>query len=866
MKPYTLPLSDPHATLETVGGKGLSLAKMINAGLPVPDGFHITTEAYRQFIDANNMQAKILSALHDADLSQHATLEIASATIGSFFAEGKIPTDVETAIWDAYNNLDNRKSQIVNRKSVAVRSSATAEDLPGASFAGQQETYLNIRGEESLLEAVKKCWASLWTARAIAYRIKNNIDQNTVALAVVVQEMIFAEAAGIMFTVNPLNGRRNELVINAAWGLGEAIVGGLVSPDTLTVDKQKSKVIRRETAEKLVMTVRTERGTSEVPVPDFQKKKAVLSDAQALELARLGKKIEEFYEVPMDVEWTLVNGKFAVVQARPITALPPEWKVEPKTVYGRGSLAEHTPSPVTPLFATLGMEIANRATEAMWERMFGAKAKEIITTSEGAYAVFNGYVYGGFRMDARAMGVILRVSLSQLAPIFRGSVARWQAARQELAAVVEAWEKKPIESLTPSELLEGVRIVFGAACRYFTQIQTTLPAASMSEIFFTRIYNSLIRRKQDPEATVFLLGSETVALQAEKSLFNLAMWLRTNSLEEHILRTPNDQLLADLGQASPPQPVPANLWNEWQTRFQKHLDEFGRTAYEFDFANPTPVETPGPLLDAIKAFLEGKAHDPYQRQREAVAKREQATQSILNRVGWPRRGWFQKLLHWAQDTGPMRENSIFDMGMGHPLIRRMFAELGRRFVAGGAIGSADDIYWLEKSEVEELIAALEEGKPLQDFNERIPARKAEWQSFLKLTPPVMLPEKTRWNKLVHGDEAEKKDGKTILKGIGTSGGTITAPARVLFGPEDFNAMRPGEVLVAVTTTPAWTPLFAMASAVVTDIGGPLSHSSIVAREYGIPAVMAARGATRHIQSGQMVTVNGSTGTVILDSV
>jgi pyruvate,water dikinase len=866
MKSFVLPLSDKHATIEIVGGKGLSLAKMIDAGLPVPDGFHITTEAYRQFVTVNALQEKILTALKAAELSQPSTLETASVSIGSFFAEGKIPTDVETAIRAAYNNLDNRKSQITNHKSVAVRSSATAEDLPGASFAGQQETYLNIRAEEALLEAVKKCWASLWTARAIAYRIKNNIDQNTVALAVVVQELVFAEAAGIMFTVNPLNGRRGELVINAAWGLGEAVVSGAVTPDTLTVDKPKGRVIRREIAEKQVMTVRTEEGTREVPVPDPQKKKAVLSDAQTLELARLGMKIEEFYGMPMDVEWTLANGRFAVVQARPITALPPEWILpDAKAVYGRGSLAEHIPSPVTPLFATLGLEIANQAAAELLERVAG-KGAEVMLTKEGSYVVFNGYVYGGYRMDAKALGVILKVSFSQLAPIFRGSVARWQAARKELAAVVADGEKKPIESLTPSELLEGVRTVFSAACRYFTQIQTTLPAASMSEIFFTRNYNSLIKRRQDPEATIFLLGSETVALQSEKSLFNLAMWLRTNSLEEHILRTPNDQLLADLGQASPPQPVPADLWNEWQTRFQEHLDEFGRTAYEFDFANPTPAETPGPLLDAIKAFLEGKAHDPYQRQREAVAKREQATQSILNRVGWPRRGWFQKLLHWAQDTGPMRENSIFDMGMGHPLIRRMFAELGRRFVAGGAIGSADDIYWLEKSEVEELIAALESGKPLPNFAERVPARKAEWQSFLKLTPPVMLPEKTRWNKLVHGDEAEKKDGKTILKGIGTSGGTITAPARVLFGPEDFNAMKPGEVLVAVTTTPAWTPLFAMASAVVTDIGGPLSHSSIVAREYGIPAVMAARGATRHIQSGQMVTVDGSAGTVILDSV
>ncbi|MGB8981113.1 MAG: PEP/pyruvate-binding domain-containing protein [Anaerolineales bacterium] len=859
MQPYILPLSDKQATLETVGGKGLSLAKMINAGLPVPDGFHVTTDAYREFVTVNDLQTNILIALKDADLSQPAALDAVSGTIGRFFAEADIPVEIGDAIRRAYQLLG---PQTV---SVAVRSSATAEDLPDASFAGQQETYLNIRGEEALLEAVRKCWASLWTGRAIAYRLKNNIDQNTVALAVVVQEMVFADAAGIMFTVNPLNGRRNELVINAAWGLGEAVVSGAVTPDTLTVDKQKGKVLRREIAEKQVMTVRTEAGTSEVPVSDSQKKKTVLRDAQARELARLGTTIEEFYGMPMDVEWTLANGKFAIVQARPITALPPEWILPDKTaMYSRGSLAEHTPSPVTPLFATLGLEIANQATTAMWYRVIGKDTSDLLT-EHGFYVPLNGYVYGGIRMQGKNLLKVLKASVTQLAPIFHGSVERWQAARQELDAIVEAWETKSLESLSASELLEGVRAVFGAACHYFTEIQTTLPAASMSEILFIKFYTGLIRRRNDPDATTFLFGSETVALQAEKSLFNLAMWLRTNLLEEYILRTPHDQLLADLKQAIPPQSLPADVWDEWRTRFQKHLDEFGRTAYEFDFANPTPAETPGPLLDAIRAFLEGKAHDPYQRQREALEKREQATQSILTRLGWPRKGWFQKLLRWAQGTGPMRENSIFDLGMGHPVVRRMFGELGRRCAAGGAIESADDIYWLEKLEVEELVAALEAGKPLPVFAERIPSRKAEWQSFLKLTAPVMLPEKTGWDKFIHGDEAQTKDGKVILKGVGTSGGTITAPARVLLSPEDFDAMKPGEVLVAVTTTPAWTPLFAMAAAVVTDIGGPLSHSSIVAREYGIPAVMAARGATRHIQSGQMVTVDGSTGIVTLET-
>ncbi len=857
MKPYILTLSDAQADLETTGGKGMSLAKMINAGLPVPDGFHVTTEAYRCFVSTNDIQTRILDAVHGIHPADPAELEHASQSISRLFAAGQIPSPIASGVAAAYARLKGAP--------VAVRSSATAEDLPDASFAGQQETYLNIQGEDAILEAIKKCWASLWTARAIAYRMKNNIDQNSIALAVVVQELVFADAAGIMFTANPINGKRDELVINAAWGLGEAIVSGLVTPDTITVQKDTSKVLHRETAEKSLMTIRTAQGTCEVPVPVPQRKKAALTDPQTAALARLGAKIEQFYQAPMDIEWTLAGGQFAIVQARPITALPLEWKVPASGVlYTRGSLAEHIPSPATPLFATLGLEIANGATEQMWVRIIGKDAKNLIVGA-GYYQALNGYVYGGLRAGPKEILRLTLMSLRQIMPMFRGSVARWQASRQKLVAVVTAWERKPLENLSSSELIEGVRAVFGAACLYFTEIQTTLPVAAMSEIIFTRFYNSLIRRKQDPEATIFLLGSDTMALRAEKSLFDIAAWLKTEPvLASYILHTATENLLADLVGETAPAGLPIEAWAAWRQRFQTHLNAFGHSAYEFDFANPTPLETPAPLLDALKGFLAGKGSDPHERQREALLKRERAVQAVLERVGWPRKGWFRKLLQWAQETGPMREDSIFDMGMGHPLVRRIFGEMGRRLVAGGAIAQAEDIYWLEKSELEEFLALLEQGKAVPDVAGRIPERKAQWQAYLKITPPVMLPEKTNWTKLMHGGEAEKKDGKTVLKGVGTSGGKVTAAACVLYGPEDFGKMKPGDILIAVTTTPAWTPLFAMASAVVTDIGGPLSHSSIVAREYGIPAVMAARTATRAIQTGQLITVDGTAGTVTLE--
>ncbi len=855
----TLPLADPAATLENVGGKGMSLARLSAAGLPVPGGFHVTTAAYRRFVAENELQPQVERALAGLDAADQAALEAAARDIAGLFAAAVTPPPIEDAIAAAYAPMAGAP--------VAVRSSATAEDLPGASFAGQQETYLNIRGAEAVLAAVKQCWASLWTARAIAYRLNSQVDQAGVALAVVVQQLVFAEAAGIMFTANPVSGKRGELVINAAWGLGEAVVSGAVTPDTLTIDKASGRVLQRATADKAVMTVRTAQGTHEAPVPERQRKAAVLSDAQAAELSRLGARIEQLYGMPMDVEWTLAGGAFAIVQARPITALPPEWRMSlPQALYTRNSLAEHVPGPVTPLFATLGLEIANRTSYQMMVRLMGQQLADGLVPNQAEYEALNGYLYRRNYIDTKTTLKILWRYFPEFPRLARESVALWQAARKEFADVVSEWEQRQPAELTPAQLLDGARAIFTAAIRYYNEIQATLPIAATSEAIFTSVYDRLIRRKRDPAASSFMLGLDTVSLQADKALFDLAGWVRaTPALASYAEQAASEQLAADYAQAAPPAGLPAELWAEWRRRVGQHLHQFGRTAYEFDFANPTPQEQPGPLFDALKAYLSGASADPYARQREAAERREQATQAVLQRIGWPRRRLFERLLGWAQATSPMREDSIFDMGMGHPLLRRLLAELGRRFVAGGAIASAEAIYWLERNEVIGLVEALERGIPLPDLSERLAPRKAQWQAARTYSPPVILPENSRWSRFMHGGAAETKDGQLVLKGVGTSGGRVTAPACVLFGPEDFGKLRPGDVLVAVTTTPAWTPLFARASAVVTDIGGPLSHSSIVAREYGIPAVMAAGSATRAIKTGQIITVDGSAGRVTVDT-
>jgi phosphohistidine swiveling domain-containing protein len=852
MTAFVLPLSDLEATIENVGGKGMSLAKLTRAGLPVPNGFHLTTRAYRALLSANGLESKILEALKTADPTDQLTLDAASRQIASLFAAAAMPAEIAAAIADAIPRLGDVP--------LAVRSSATAEDLPNASFAGQQETYLNIRGAAAATEAVKRCWASLWTARAISYRMKNGIDQETVALAVVVQVLIPAEAAGVLFTANPVSGRREEAMITAAWGLGEAIVSGAVTPDTLTIDKASSRMISRQIAEKRVMTVRTESGTREEAVPDSIQKKPVLSRAQASELVHLGVEIESLYGTPMDVEWALAHGKFFILQARPITSLPEpplEWVCpNPKAILMRQSFAEFIPNPVSPLFATLAVPIASRATRKVFAEFLGDMGPNGIF-----FSLINNYVYLGTVLSPKIIWAIIVAAVKgQMQKMLKTGQVRWTAVSTRYRNIVARWQETNPALLSARQLLQAAKEIFEGAAEYYTVAQSgPIPGASSSELIFTRFYSALVKRKGDPTAAEFLLALDSLPLRAEKALFDLAQWVGSQpDLEETIAKAHADEICSALRGGILPEGQDRS-WTDFAARFGSYLAEYGHTVFDLDFAKPVPADDPRPQLEAIKACLAGKGSDPYARQHATIEKREQAIREITGRLGRIRRKWFLKLLRRAQDWAPKREDCISELGWGYPLLRRLFAELGRRLAAGGAISLPGDVYWLEAQEVEALVAALDAGEILPNYLEQASRRKAKVERVRHVTVPLSLPEKTWISKLLPREKMERN----TLKGIGASGGRVTARACVLHDPQDFRKMHPGDVIVAVTTTPAWTPLFVMASAVVTEIGGPLSHSSIVAREFGIPAVLATGSATHRIQSGQIITVDGNLGTVLI---
>ncbi|HWM57523.1 MAG TPA: PEP/pyruvate-binding domain-containing protein [Pseudonocardia sp.] len=841
--------------IELAGGKGANLGELTRAGLPVPPGFVLTTAAYHAFVAAGGLAEQILALARLPADAASSRYETAADRIRALFTTTEVPAELTTEIAEAYAGLGD--------VAVAVRSSATAEDLEGASFAGQQDTFLNVGGD-ALVGAVRDCWASLWTARAMAYRARQGIDPASVALAVVVQEMVDADAAGVLFTANPTTGRRDEAVVAAGWGLGESVVGGLTNTDDLVVHHGDGRVLSRTTAVKSAMTVNAPRGTEQRSVPEPLRTRPVLDDAAAARLTALGTRIEALYGSPQDIEWARAGDRFFILQARPITALPAptgptptDWTVpDPTAFYARASIVEQLPDPLTPLFADLIDGSVTRSLQALFSELLG---REVLRSGDVGLPTINGYAY--YRYGRGAMGRMLWNSPRAFELLVhsgeRGAQGRWRnSAHPRYVAAVDRWRAAVPAELSAERLLAGVDELLDAGTEYYTAVQTIIPIAATSEVVFSSCYDRVVRRAGDPPAQAFLLGFDSLPIRAEKSLYELAGWTRGHpELTAALLSTPSTDVVARLRDGLPPSDTDIPTWQEWRSRFQRHLDRYGHTVYNLDFANAVPADDPAPLIETLRFYLRGEGADPTQRQAASAARREQATRDVLGRLDPVRRAVFGRLLRWAQGIAPVREDALGDIGLAWPQVRRLLLELGQRLVDAGVCDRPEDVFWLRRDEVL---------GPHRDRTADVAERQARWRGQRQATPPQLLPQRG-WYRAFERMMPAVSHEQTgpVLRGIGASTGQVTAPARVLGGPADFGRMRSGDVLVASITTPAWTPLFAMASGVVTDIGGPLSHSSIVAREYGIPAVLGTGVATRQIPDGAQITVDGDAGTVLL---
>ena len=838
------------ADVAVAGGKGANLGELTRAGFGVPDGFVITTAGYDDFVAANQLAGSIRDVVNGSAASP-------AAAIAELFADATVPPATSEQVLAAYARLGDQVP-------VAVRSSATAEDLAEASFAGQQDTYLNVVGATALLAAVKDCWASLWTDRAIRYRAQRQVDPEGLSLAVVVQRLVPADAAGVMFTANPTNGRTEETVINAAWGLGEAVVSGAVDADIVVV--AGGRVLSRATADKAIRIdpVPSQAGTRTSRTPEPQRRASVLDDTAALRLAGIGAAIAAHFRGPQDIEWVLAGGEFSIVQSRPITALPDrtgpvpaDWPVPGKGLYFRASITEQLPDPLTPLFAEL-METAvpSGLQRLLAELTPGAEFGDV------GFPTINGYAF--YRYSYSAMGAMMRQSPQAFSMLTSQGGAtieeRWRRRLEEYSTEVAAEETLVDEELPARSLLDAIGRVVDAMAYYYTSVQTIIPLAAMAELTWVGLYDRLLRRPGDPAGETFLLGYDSEPIRAEKALYDLSRWVREHPALTAALSGDGVEAFAH----EAPDGVDARDWGEWQQRFGQHLAAHGHTLYNLDFVNPVPADDPAPVLQALRFDLSADAPDPYARQRLSASARENAAARLFSRLSGWRADRVRRLLTGAQHYAPLREDALAAMGLYVPPARRLLRELGARLVAAGALSEPLDVCWLTLFEAGQAADSLDTEAALPtDLRERIAQRQEVARGQRLASPPQYLPKTAAMDSLGWMFPAHEGQSGDVLSGKAGSGGVVTAAARVLGGPEDFAEFQPGEVLVAAITTPAYTPLFAMAAGVVTDIGGVLSHGSIVAREYGIPAVLGTGSATRVIHTGDQITVDGGTGKVFL---
>ncbi|MCP5096571.1 MAG: phosphoenolpyruvate synthase [Chloroflexi bacterium] len=875
--PYTIPFSQLNkSNIPTAGGKGANLGEMTMAGFPVPAGFVLTTEAYNAFVAAHGLQQQIVELANGVSSDNPQSSATASDQIKQLFLEADIPTKITDPLLVAHREF--------GETAVAVRSSATAEDLPTASFAGQQDTFLNIRGQDALLGAVKKCWASLWTARAIAYRLRQGIDPASVSLAVVVQTLIPADSSGILFTANPVTGKRDEMLINATWGLGEAIVGGLVTPDTVVVDKSTYTILSHETSRKTVMTVRTEGGTEEQAVPVERQNEQVLDGETAVSLAKLGAKIEAHYNMPMDIEWALANGEIAILQARPITSLPDPktaplqnvvWEpVVPNTLWMRRQIVEHMPAPLSPLFEDLylkkGMEVTmEMLSDAMSKIGDNAIIDMNAMIPQGFAGTINGYAYttGSFKMTWPNFISILKI-YRHINRFLKMDEFNWDKfVLPAYQAIIARWEAVDRAKATDEMLLQGIHEMAIADSSYWFGSAAYLGLSRVIDPVFDRLLKSFLIRYALPKphlgSSSFLRGFDSKALDAQADMEAIANTIRTTAELRELIGARSADYLIGLLQVYPNgQPVLDSI--------QDYLDAYGHQIYNLDFVDPTPSEDPLVVLLSLKALIEQPPiQDVRSRQTQMAADRDALVAQIMQALNPLSRSLFGWVWKWTKHFAPYREHVMFYMGAAWPTVRKLARELGQRLTDAGVIAQPDDIYYLNGDEITTASAARANGQTMPDYVQLAQERRALREARKLLTPPPKVPEQGSLKlgpidlSMFDPTPSDAVNEGAILNGYAVSTGRVTAPASVIYSIDDFAEMEPNSILVCTTTTPAWTPLFSQAVGLVTDVGGALAHGSIVAREYGIPAVMGTGVATERIKSGMMLAVDGDAGTVTL---
>jgi rifampicin phosphotransferase len=865
---YTLKFTDVGSgDLTRVGGKGANLGEMMQAGLPIPPGFCVTTAAFTAFIRGATGVLDPLERLErpdDLDAIRSAGRQVRDALISR-----PIPKEVADSVSSAWQAEGEHHAY-------AVRSSATAEDLPDASFAGQQDTYLNVIGREAILDHVHRCWISLYTDRAIQYRIQHGFDHREVALAVVVQRMVLPDVSGILFTVDPIRGNRTVVCIDAGFGLGEALVSGLVSADLYRVDKVSRTIIDKTIADKRLMIRPLEGGgTEQIDLDDTQRHAQVLDDETLLRLTEVGLRVEAHYGHPQDIEWCIASGRCFVVQSRPVTTLFPiptttedddrlhayfcfnhiQGMTDPipdlgleliRTVYPFGKEGQIRAQ--TPYLVAAGGRLYHDGTDPL---QVGAIAKRFPKLLENSDPLM-GRALAEVVTRARFQSAGLRQRWATSWAVGRGLiptlVAAWQfmffidpegeVSRRSNACdqEIDHWAEQLDATESGPELAHALRDMVSSV--YPLSLATWIP------MIFAALASIAVLRRLHPQSkadidALLRATPNNVTTEKDLEITDLAESIRhlsglTQTLRDHPEADPRTHLKGR------PEAV------EFLRNFDDWMGTYGaRAPSEIDISRPRYREAPQTIVAAIVAALDQTPGEARARHRLLAGRALKAQERLIEHGGALKTRLTARLARVGRLLIAAREQPKFYGVRCLALARARLLKEADRLTAAGRLTRPEDIWFLTLDEL------------TQDAftTDLIEARSERFRRYKKLFPPRVMTSDGE-SVLVHHSDAGMPEG--AIAGSSASAGVVEGPARIVRDPSTARLQK-GDILVAPYTDPGWTPLFAQAAGLVMEVGGQMTHGSVVAREYGIPAVVCVPDATTLISDGQWIRVNGDLG-------
>lgn len=859
---YTLSFHDLDGNaIALAGGKGANLGEMAAAGFPVPPGFVLTTAAYDAFVETNGLQEKIVQAAASAQLDDPQSGEQAAAAIKALFLQASMPPAIADAVLAAHADLQ--------ADAVAVRSSATAEDLQNASFAGQQATFLNVQGKDALLAAVKACWASLWTARAITYRLKQNIAPDEVSLAVVVQEQIASDASGVAFSLNPNNNDYDEAVINSNFGLGESVVSGQVTPDNFVVDRVTNTIVQKQISTKMyVLTGKAGGGIEKYAPADPQSPS--LTDAQAVAVAALASKVEQHYAMPMDIEWAYAGGDLYLLQARPITTYVPLPEIM-------------ITAPGAEKYLYLDLIVLTQGFQESLSVLGNELWGEMLETIKGDVGLFDRGMEGAvLNIEGRQY---IHVSNVMKGLGMRTATSLWKTYDTPTRNIIESIDLStylPVQTPEPMRglmwktmkysgrmgigMLRGLSNQGKAEKQYNEMFAADVVSSKQlvtQDIPFRQLvdqYLDLFNKQMD--ASMAVLGPALLAQMRLKRLFKeddvedllvaLNIDLNGNPTSEmgHLMfalaKYPEVQETAT-GEEFARKLTNQEFSPEFQQAYDEYMDGFGcRGIREIDIATQRPYENVPEFFQQLKAL---DIHNDML--AKSVQRRQDAYDTLLALAAEKGKAKALKKLTASQRNMGYREKPKYFFIVTLDLMRQRAMQLGKQFVAQGRLDEATQVFDLN---VDQLTQAQQDSaldiRPIIAANLAPRAKQAQVQNW-----PRIINSRGR---IMRAERTSAKEGELV--GDPIAPGVIRGIANVLHSPYE-KPLNKGEILVTRATDPGWTPLFMNAGGVVLEIGGALQHGVVIAREYGLPCVSGLEGAVMNIPDGALIEVDGSNGIV-----